>query len=175
MLDFFLEGGLQGCCGGLDDIVIVGNFVNGDIELISARTCTVSKNIVIGGRIHLDTVFNCLVEKNIVSGGGISLFPTRGDGYGNLIRHNVLRGGGISWGSGDDTMTFNTVEANFVSGGFGIGINSAHGRESGNIFRRNTSVENTPCDIFDTVLNGSPNINTWKNNRFFIKCGDATD
>jgi len=178
VLDFFLEGGVQGCCG-LDqhDIVIMGNVVKGDILLILARFCTVSKNIVIGGKIHLDTVSNCLVEKNIVSGGGISLFPTRSAAGGNIIRHNVLRGGGISWGSGGgDAMSFNTVEANFVSGGFGIGIGSAHGGESGNIFRRNTSVENTPCDIFDLVNNGfPPNINTWKNNRFFIKCGDATD
>ena len=96
--------------------------------------------------------------------------------FGLDIGGRIVRGGGISWGSGGgDTNSFNTVEANFVSGGSGIGIHSANGYEDYNIFRRNTSVENTPCDIFDTVNNGPHNVNTWKNNRFFIKCGDATD
>jgi len=174
VLDFFLEGGLQGY-GALDSVV-AGNFINGGIHLQTTGNCTVSRNIIIGGQIRFDTVSNCIVERNIVTGGGIDLMPLRGGAGFNVIRHNVVRGGGISWGSGGgDTNSFNTVEANFVSGGSGIGIHSANGYEDYNIFRRNTSVENTPCDIFDTVNNGPHNVNTWKNNRFFIKCGDATD
>ena len=114
VLDFLLEGGLQGIT--TLDSVVGGNFINGGIHLQTTANCTVSKNIIIDGKIRLDTVSNCLVERNIVTGGGIDLMPLRGGGGFNVIRHNVVRGGGISWGSGGgDTVSNSTVEANFVS------------------------------------------------------------
>ena len=62
-----------------------------------------------------------------------------------------------------------------MSGNSGDGISIGVGPLSGggvNLIRDNTSVENGGCDINDR---GNDHGNTWTNNRFGTKCGNATD
>ena len=175
VLDLILEGGVD-VATLQRDVMIMRNFVRGGIRHLLGTRCTVSKNVILDGSILVDNSSDCVVEKNTVIGGEIVLTATRGGPTtGNIIRHNVVRRGGIVLAGTEDTLVSNTVEANFVSGGSGIGITSPHGDQNGHIFRGNTSVENMPCDIYDFVTNGPPSINTWKNNRFFTKCVFASD
>ena len=144
--------------------VIQGNRIKagGDgIASLGAPGGTVRDNAFLGNGISGD-LNSSLIEGNTFIDAGISLFEGGERADDNVVRRNVLRGGGISL-----TGAGNTIKSNFVSGGTGISLLHAFS----NVIRNNTSIENGGCDINDTLGGG----NTWRNNRFGTKCGDATE
>jgi hypothetical protein len=141
-------------------------------ELSGPRDCLIGNNRVRNGGISLQgRMVNNTIASNIVEGGNITLAGGAAHSpIDNMVRHNVVRAGGIFL---QGAVEGNTLEANFVSGSPGDGIFvSAVGGSAPNIIRRNTSVENSGCDINDASPAGT---NVWQNNRFGTKCGTAID
>lgn len=185
VLNLILEGGLDlffsvdEIEGASPDVLIEGNlFPNGGMLLYSNQRGTVRNNTVLGyPGIRVRGGEGWLIEGNTVIGSGIVVSGFWDLGVqNNTIRRNVVRGDGISLIAGlalngDNTLvTGNLVEANFVSGGTYHGIHIYGRPSSTNTIRQNTSIENVECDIYDAF--GAAR---WSGNRFFTKCGSATN
>ena len=143
----------------------------------------VRQNTLIGGGIFVSGTTGVLVAGNLVTNApidGISF----ANGQTNKIQNNVVRSSaryGIVLDR--DVEVGNIVQDNVVtaSGGDGILLYGARAGQPDsqfgrNIVRRNTSVENALCDINDNWTAPSPvQPNIWNANRFFTKCGAATN
>jgi hypothetical protein len=166
-----IGGGITGSGSGaclVENNTVIGNGVGfGDFNG-GPRGNQVLGNVVLKGDISFNgrpTVQN-VAASNLVFGGGITA-----SGYfctANLIQANVVRGGYIrvSFGAAQ-----NHVEDNFVSGGSGIQLH-VFSSGGGNFILRNTSVENSGCDLND-FSEPMYFVNHWEDNRYRTACGAA--
>ena len=145
-----------------------------NVSYLTLRGNTIRR--VIGAGIQLGAgqfeVSESLIDANVIvdtAGPGILLAAGRE----TTIKRNIIRatgGDGILL-SGERPQN-NLVELNTVTGNSRDGIRCiATPFVHGNLFRKNTAVENGGCDINDLSISA----NTWKNNRARIKCGSAVD
>ena len=179
VLHFVLEGGVtQNSVGSPHpaEMVVHGNSISGTVHFFKCDRGTVSNN-EIRGNVELFDSKNFLVEGNVIIGGGISIGGIFDSATGYVIRRNVIRfspENGIR--IGNFQASENLVEDNFVSGSArsGIAVGGRHGEGNFSEIRRNTSIENTLCDLSDlNIVDGPPNL--WIKNRSVTKCGNVPD
>lgn len=168
VLNCVIEGGVRIDSPTSHGWVVQGNRIRGGLAVHTAPGGTVRDNTFVGGGVSGD-LNSSRIENNTLVDGGILLVELGERPENNTIQDNVLRRGGIDLNA---PASGNTITSNFVSGNTGDGIVvgvALHG--SVNVIQGNTSIENGGCDINDRSTGG----NTWADNRFGTKCGNATD